>query len=107
MPSVSTHTNLAPALPRLRLALYGVAALGALALWLLAPSLLPKASTPAPVGTSPIVDVTALDAIDNDLGAWSKLLADPRLEELQQTSQLQPGQPGNPSPFVREVAPAQ
>ncbi len=107
MSPVPTKITPLPVLPRLRLALYGVAALGALALWLLAPGLLPKESTLTIPETPAIVDITALDAIDSDLGAWSKLLADPRLDELQPASQLQPGQPGNPSPFVREVAPAQ
>lgn len=90
------------------MAVYAVAALGALALWLVAPRLLPEApvaAEPTAQGTS--VNISALDGVDRDLAAWSQLLADPRLEQLQPASQLQPGRPGNFSPFVREVAPAQ
>ncbi len=104
-----TPVHQPPALPRVRLAVYAVAALGALGLWLVAPRLLPEATSPAASSTNPAVtvNVSALDAVDRDLAAWGKLLADPRLEQLQPASQLQPGQPGNLSPFIREVAPAQ
>lgn len=95
------------ALPRIRAAMYGVAALGALALWLLAPRLLPQAPVAPEATPSSAVNIAALDSVDRDLQAWGQLLADPRLDQLQPPAQLQPGRAGNGSPFVREVAPAQ
>lgn len=95
-----------PASPRIKLAAYlGVVVL-AVAVWLLGPQLLPQPEQAAPAASPVRVDVGALDAIDRDLQSWSQLLADPRLEQLQPASQLQPARPGNVSPFVRQVAPA-
>lgn len=94
-------------LPRIRAAMYGVAAIGALALWLLAPRLLPQAPVAPGAVPGTAVNIAALDSVDRDLQAWAQLLADPRLDQLQPPIQLQPGRAGNVSPFVREVEPAQ
>jgi hypothetical protein len=96
----------APSLPRIRLAIYATAALVAVALWLV-PSWLSKPEQPDTTAAAgiPGVNAAALDTLSSDLKAWRQLLSDPRLDQLQAPAELRPGQPGNPSPFVREVAP--
>ena len=107
MPTVN-QTSLVSGLSlgRLRLIIYGVVILAAVALWLSPRWFLVPPSESNKEVAIPAVNTAALKTLAKDLEAWRGLLQDTRLDDLQAPLELSPIQPGNPSPFLREVTPA-